>query len=471
MRLRFQLKQTTPTDSRRGLGLRPRRGLLCLWSLFILIAITLPSNPARAQVWEYLGRPSNHVTAIAVGSRDTIFAAGVVLGEYSGGIYRTVNGGVSWDTLSSIEISYSDLRMHPTNPRILYAARYADSPPNGVMKTTDGGETWFAAGTGIYVDFETHTSVIEIDPEHPETLYVGTLGFLGGDIYKSTNGGMSWASIGTTGLWNGVITLAIDPISTNTLYAGTAAGEGLYKSSNGGAIWGPAFVGDPVQAVEVDPVEPNRIYLGLGDLAAGFRRSTDGGLTWEVTTTGMPPESNTWALTTNRATREIFALLGAVESDSGGIFRSTNLGSSWQRVGGIATQNRAHAVTVSRDYEALYLGMDSFGQDSAGIYRTSLIAGAVAPVVPVGGNVKLLQNYPNPFNPTTTIDYELPEDAQVSLKIYDVLGREVEILVNAFQVVGQHSVTIDARKFSSGVYFYRLETPKAINSKKMVLLR
>ena len=92
---------------------------------------------------------------------------------------------------------------------------------------------------------------------------------------------------------------------------------------------------------------------------------------------------------------------------------------------------------------------------------------------------ELLQNYPNPFNPTTTIEYQLPGTGtrySVSLKIYDAIGREVAHLVNEQQEPGGHQVTLNAQKYSSGVYIYRLiakdeKNNQHIFQKKMLMLK
>ncbi len=81
------------------------------------------------------------------------------------------------------------------------------------------------------------------------------------------------------------------------------------------------------------------------------------------------------------------------------------------------------------------------------------------------------QNYPNPFNPTTMIRYELPVASTVSLKVYDVLGREVATLVNERQEAGAYSVTFNANTLSSGVYFYRLQAGNFVATKKMMLVK
>jgi hypothetical protein len=83
----------------------------------------------------------------------------------------------------------------------------------------------------------------------------------------------------------------------------------------------------------------------------------------------------------------------------------------------------------------------------------------------------LHQNYPNPFNPTTVISYQVPTNSKVELKVYDVLGREVETLVNERQNAGEYSVTFDASNLSSGVYFYKLQTERFLETKQMVLIK
>ncbi len=83
----------------------------------------------------------------------------------------------------------------------------------------------------------------------------------------------------------------------------------------------------------------------------------------------------------------------------------------------------------------------------------------------------LAQNYPNPFNPSTTIKYQIPEDGMVTMKIYDILGKEVKSLVNEQKVTGRYEIQFDASNLASGVYIYRLQVNNFVSSKKMILLR
>ena len=83
----------------------------------------------------------------------------------------------------------------------------------------------------------------------------------------------------------------------------------------------------------------------------------------------------------------------------------------------------------------------------------------------------LTQNYPNPFNPATKIDFSLPKDSDVELTVYNILGQQVEVLINGFRNAGTYELTWDASNLPSGVYIYRLETGSNVISKKMMLLK
>jgi hypothetical protein len=87
------------------------------------------------------------------------------------------------------------------------------------------------------------------------------------------------------------------------------------------------------------------------------------------------------------------------------------------------------------------------------------------------GNFQLFQNFPNPFNPTTIIKYQLPMNNFVTLKVYDMLGREVKTLVSEQQTAGIYSVTFNAAGLSSGVYFYRVTAGNFIDSKKLIVIK
>jgi hypothetical protein len=97
---------------------------------------------------------------------------------------------------------------------------------------------------------------------------------------------------------------------------------------------------------------------------------------------------------------------------------------------------------------------------------------AISQIVQVNvTSYELMQNYPNPFNPSTTIKFQLPIPGFVSLKVYDILGRETATLINENKIAGFYEVNFDASKLSSGIYFYHLKANDFVSSKKMILLK
>jgi len=113
--------------------------------------------------------------------------------------------------------------------------------------------------------------------------------------------------------------------------------------------------------------------------------------------------------------------------------------------------------------------MGAYGGDN-GDWQTDIISHDDDPGF-LPGTFFGLQNYPNPFNASTTIRFVIPESQYVKLTVYDLLGRQVEKLLDDYRHAGVHTVTFDASRFSSGVYFYRLQAGERVETKRMVLLK
>ncbi len=109
----------------------------------------------------------------------------------------------------------------------------------------------------------------------------------------------------------------------------------------------------------------------------------------------------------------------------------------------------------------------AFGRIEASTVEDKLVA-SLSNELPANYSIS---NYPNPFNPATTINYQLPENGFVTLRVYDLLGKEVATLVNENKSAGYHKVTFDASKLTSGVYIYTINANNFIQSKKMLLTK
>ena len=83
----------------------------------------------------------------------------------------------------------------------------------------------------------------------------------------------------------------------------------------------------------------------------------------------------------------------------------------------------------------------------------------------------LRQNHPNPFNPSTNIIYSIPQNVKVQIKIFDILGNEIETLINEEKPAGTYKITWNAENLPSGVYFYQLRAGDFVQTKKMLLLK
>jgi hypothetical protein len=106
-----------------------------------------------------------------------------------------------------------------------------------------------------------------------------------------------------------------------------------------------------------------------------------------------------------------------------------------------------------------------------GAYESSFPTGVKDEDLTLPVDYALFQNYPNPFNPVTTINYQIPELSFVTLKVYDVLGSEVAVLVNEKKPVGYYEVEFAGNGLTSGVYFYQLQVGDFVATKKMILLK
>jgi hypothetical protein len=136
-----------------------------------------------------------------------------------------------------------------------------------------------------------------------------------------------------------------------------------------------------------------------------------------------------------------------------------------RNIGGVPLRLRAVLNDVNLTSSSLHASMLNILSLSGEVETRQKIVASTPSAFMLG------QNYPNPFNPTTTIGYSIPRSGNVSLKVFDVLGREVASLVDGFMPSGDHTVTLDGARLASGVYFYRLESTGSVNIRRMILIK
>jgi photosystem II stability/assembly factor-like uncharacterized protein len=248
-------------------------------------------------------------------------------------VFKSTNGGASWSPSSSgLPVAFPanlvrDLAMDARTPTTLYAA----TDGGGVFKTTDGGLHWTATNTSLRAipiggplqgQFAGHPLVL--DPRTPSILYASTDG---NGVFKSTNGGASWFSA-NIGLPAVNLTLAIDPLTPTTLYAGTPnnAGGGrasVFKSTDGGVHWTPTSLGSVfVYDLAIDPETPSTVYAGT---EAGTFKTTNGGITWSALSAG-PPDCVKAVAIDPKTPSTIYA---GTDCLGHGVFKSTDAGTTW----------------------------------------------------------------------------------------------------------------------------------------------
>lgn len=253
----------------------------------------------------------------------------------SGGVWKTKNAGVTWNPIFDDQPSYSTgcITIDPNNPHIIWLGTgenvggrhvaYGD----GIYKSMDGGKTWKNMG----LKESQHLSKIIVHPENSDVIWVAAQGPLwnkGGErgLYKSTDGGTNWKKVLGDEEWTGVTDVVIDPRNPDWLYAATWQRHRTVAA-----------------------------YMGGGP-GSGIHRSRDGGETWEKLTTGLPKsDMGKIGLAISPQQPDIVYAAIELERTTGGVYRSTNRGSSWEK-----RSNAVSGATGPHYYQELYASPHQF---------------------------------------------------------------------------------------------------------------
>ncbi|MGE0642397.1 MAG: WD40/YVTN/BNR-like repeat-containing protein [Nitrospira sp.] len=235
------------------------------------------------------------------------------------------------------------IQLHPTNPDIIYVATN-----DYIYKTRNGGQSWANLSQGM-----SHSRVIAmaIDPAYPATVYAGTKGDA---VYKSHDGGQRWASM-RSGLDDTTITSVVnqflfDPADGQHIFLATTMG--VFETKNGGEQWTKRMEGMKevlmVVTLAMDPTRPSILYAGT---SGGVYKSTDQAAHWEKVNNGLVPPD---MLKTSRALNVTSIAVDPYEPDTvyaatlSGLYKTTDAAQAWTRIGNSLTDQMIVTMVLDR---------------------------------------------------------------------------------------------------------------------------
>ncbi|MBV6421149.1 MAG: Ycf48-like protein [Ignavibacteriaceae bacterium] len=407
--------------------------------------------------------------------QQTGFVIGSAQGITSHSILKTTDGGNNWYYVFPFTqyLWIEDLKF-VDNLNGIAVGEFTENQGSGVIFiTSDGGENWdtlFNPGM---------SSIFSVVYPNLNTIIIGGINStFQSAVYKTTDGGNNWQQI--------------------RLYTGSEFLEGVDATQNTNyvMIYGTYFASTQIPFIDISSdagnswyysqfpqyenyillyskmVDDTRWYItGSNNIDSGFVLFTDN-------SGGVPVELTSFTADVNER-NIILNWTTATENNNHGFEVEKLFGNEWTMFGFVeGNGTTAEPKSYSFKDENLETGNYKYRLkqiDFDGSYEYSEIVEAE---VTAPAEFELSQNYPNPFNPNTVISYQLPVTSNVTLKVYDLLGREIVTLVNEEKPAGTYEVEFNShsglsgiRDLPSGIYFYQLKTGNYIETKKMLMIK
>ncbi len=386
----------------------------------------------------------SHKRPMAIGAERYLARIGVNgVDNYRGLFLATTNGGQTWSTKGSIPDSiYYMIGASFLNSMLGYVT--ADAHPQygtaRILKTTDGGETWDQLTIPDSVESLRNISF-------QDSLVGIAAGYqfrnnrVSGVILRTIDAGVNWQLTDFPPVDNFTDILFVNSSTGFAVGVYSTSGFGvpppgaIYKTTDAGVSWFPlAYQPDTVL------IEGVRFAKGTGTgIIYGEKNTTD--------SLGFGKQLLFFA-------------------------RTTDYGTSWTESIITADSNKIlHGGKLITPLVGYLCGGDAFAKGIMLHTTNGGITGVDGNDEQIVQNYQLLQNYPNPFNPSTNISFNLPKRSFVSLKVFDLIGREVMTIASEELSAGTYTRQWNAVNVSSGIYFYRLQAGSFTETKKLILLR
>ncbi|MBX7044784.1 MAG: T9SS type A sorting domain-containing protein [Ignavibacteria bacterium] len=404
-------------------------------------------------------------------------STGVTMGE-NGIIAKTTNGGMNWSRYfdSGLSTGYvTDFSMADANSGWALGNFR-------LIKTTNGGNTWAKADTGrmyanaVFINASTGLAVTDnyfvrttnggasftqydytgysfrkACMPSANTWYIFAFTPSQKTILKTTNAGINWIEIGSPQV--GFTDFCFVDVNTGFISAYTS----IYKTTNAGSSW------FQISAHMSETLFFINASTGWNIDNGNLYKTTDGGVNWQQQfLLQYSTVQNVQFINPNTGW-----IVSGQSQDNGRIFKTTDGGTTWNNNLDFAVGELASVCFINENtgWAGGYGG--TILKTVTGGVRVNQINTSIP------DEFSLSQNYPNPFNPSTKINYELKNTNYVSLKVFDLLGKEVASLVNEKQNAGSYAVDFNSADYNlpSGIYFYTLTAGDFKETRKLVLIK
>jgi photosystem II stability/assembly factor-like uncharacterized protein len=445
-----------------------------LFSIVMLFLVLTGSLLNAQSGWSLQTNPLGTGDSAMIGKVEFVSATEGWISGSRGDFLHTTDGGSNWlavtpfrdDTIwSPSDAALSMSWVNSTHGWKINSIGPAFGTSYGVVihQTSDGGNTWqkkvLSTTEG---DFGVQIQFVDINNGW---LLIFNFSTQSGSFLKTTDGGNNWNPFMGAGIF-----FFVDANNGWSFYgSGQNGSEPPYqilRTTDGGTDWTYQYTDNNVggyNAMYFSDVNNGWI---VGD-AGKVLKTTDGGTNWNIViNSGINP---------NDRSKTVFFLdanNGWISSKDNSqnpyIQHTTDGGASWQtQATPLGNPNGYNAIFSIFFYDAQHGWLTGdYGNICHYAGTTGVENNDTSP-----NDFSLMQNYPNPFNPSTKISWQSPVSSWQTLKVYNVLGNEVAILIDEFRTAGRYEVAFNASELSSGVYFYRLNSGSFTETKKLILIK